>query len=249
MFNFFRKKNTNIVALFSTDNDWRISSDFLTSLVSSLQKEHICFEKYLYHDSRYKEFKGILPKISQSKSINDIELISLYSGVDSSLSEITITIAGNHSIFANYIILESIKTIDILSYLNIITNSIFNVEYGYIYKGLLGKHSLGYSLGMQLSNSNITSIGRNGEKDMMIWKNKIRTINKGYLRDIYTTNILNEFHVQFKLNIGLSLLELIESDVRFGTIKPVKNIFVWCIKENNLEFVRKKMYLENIIMQ
>ena len=76
----------------------------------------------------------------------------------------------------------------------------------------------------------------------------IKKPQKGFLREIYNINIINILHLNRQITKTQTLKELIESDPRMGKLEIVyENCFMWTIRENDIEFVRQKLGIDNDI--
>lgn len=248
MMNIFKKKKSNNYALLTFNNNWTISTTFITKLIEYFEMQGIFFEYFLFDDCKYKTHKGEVKNLKIKKTDKVISMI-LYNGKQSSESDFKVQLFFpiEGSFFFGYFFIEIIDslTFDIEKFIVFFNQFGFVIDYGFSYEGEINKYSISYLTGEKVKKS---LWGVSTEIDDYNWKNNMNKVSLGYLRSVYSINILNQNQINFLIENDFTLNDLIITDERFGSVKNLGSIYLWLVKKENLDWVRDKILNYKIIL-
>ena len=241
---FFQGKRNyaKCVALYSEDDKWVVSTPFINNLFDYLLYLGIEAEILSAFDNRYRSFK----LNRSSKNLSRIGGIAFYN--EKPHINISFSIGNVNAPNMLHLEIDSSITIDYFKIISIFKDN-FNPYYGYAFNGKpKSTQPLMYSSGLGEKFNKLSGIPKQKFEIYREWLKNNKKTKNGFLREIYNINIINSLHFIKQINKTQTLKELIESDPRMGKLEIVyENCFMWTIRENDIEFVRQKIGIDNSI--
>jgi hypothetical protein len=200
---------------------------------------------YFAFTERDKNYKGKVQTLLK-KPVKDLVYICLHDNPDYDQALVKINMVSSQP---NLIFVETFEDAH-FDFKEFITSVylLFDPQYGFVYKGVLGKMTNAYAFGQTGGAKYIKDISKKKPEDFRKWMENKLKFREGIIRDVYRKNFLNAAQVHNVCKNGQSLLQVIEGDPGFGSIeKMYDERYFWCVDEARLEQVRAALGGESFI--
>jgi len=220
-------------------NQYEINQQIILFLLEFFQKNKINLNYYSYDDEKFVNHK--INTVFKMKNIKSIE--SVYFGYEDKDGQFLFYCSVTKS-NPSYLLLfyrEDFKIdFDCILFSKKL-HYYFSYEYGYNYQVKNTEHFINYGVINYHKINYVIDDVRKKESDFRWWFKNRESFDDGILRDIFRFNWLNQKQLEINYN-NYSLKEYIEQEKKGDLLKINEEIYLWILKDNELNSIRNEMY-------